>query len=190
MRDIDMYNVRKKDGTVVNDANGINSDGSRNVSLTGSNGAKANVDATGSLQVKIAGADDTSSGALGTNIKSSEAIVPVDIQNRLSQTIQTHNAVSVGASATSANSGWIDCDGFDKLGVTFLNDASKNFSISILWSNDAVSQQGGDMDVKSTGTNSAYSSTIVDVKARYAKVSLYNTDTIAHTVSAWAYLKA
>lgn len=36
MRDIDMYNVRKKDGTVVNEAAGINSDGSRNVSLTGS----------------------------------------------------------------------------------------------------------------------------------------------------------
>jgi hypothetical protein len=115
--------------------------------------------------------------------------LPINIQSRYSQTIQTHNAVSIGASQWSTSTTWIDCDGFDKIAFTLLNDAIVTSSGNILWSNDGVAQHGEEVSVLATN-NLIRKTGITDVKARYAKLSINNGDASAHTISAWAYLKA
>jgi hypothetical protein len=143
-----------------------------------------NDDGTVSQLVSISGAD-SNGGGLGI---STNEVLPVDIQARLSQTIQTHSGVSIAPSGSSG-SVWIDCDGFDKLAITTLNDASKSLAISVQWSHDGVNIQGAEMDIKSTGSY-LWGATITDVKSRYVKVSIYNNDTAPHTINAWIYLKA
>jgi hypothetical protein len=116
-------------------------------------------------------------------------IQPVDIQSRLATTIQTHNAVSVALSSNSLQSTWVDCDGFDKLAVTLLNGAVGQMSADVYWSNDGTSNHGFTKDV--VNINSTLGSGITDIKARYAKIAVVNGDSAAaHTMSAWAYLKA
>jgi hypothetical protein len=132
-------------------------------------------DGSNAEQVYVANPGDTNS------------IMPIDIQSRYAQTIQTHNAVSVATTATSASS-WIDCDGFDKIAGTLKNDATTTSNITIDWSNDGATVHGTEnIIVNGTGTTRAG---IQDVKARYARISVYNGDTVSHTMSAWIYLKA
>jgi hypothetical protein len=121
------------------------------------------------------------------NITGSDVMQPVEIQGRYAQTIQTHNAVNVGASGTS-NSTWIDCNGFDRLAGTMKNDASTNSSINVFWSNDGVTTHGNETVVAQNTLN--LKSFETPIKSRYAMVVVSNSDTIAHTMSAWAYLKA
>lgn len=116
----------------------------------------------------------------------SDIMMPVDVQSHYQQTIKTHNAVSVGASVWSLSS-WIDANGFDKIGVTMINDASTASTLNVEWSNDGVSQHGGETIVASSTSNK---SGITEIKARYVRVSILNSDTIAHVMSAWAFLKA
>jgi hypothetical protein len=127
---------------------------------------------------------------LPIRLQDSAITLQTDNQNNLASTIQTHNAVSVALSSYSIQSTWIDCDGFDKLAVTFINDAATTSSVDIKWSNDGVTQHGQDLSV--VASNTLINKTgITDVKARYAKVTVVNGDaTLAHTMSAWAYLKA
>ncbi len=159
MPNIDQFQARsgrliKEDGTVVNEANGINADGSQNVSLVSSNVAQ-----------------------------------PVDIQARLSQTIQTHNAVSVALSGNS-QSAWLDCDGFDKIAFSLINDASTNSSMDVYWSNDGTNIHATER-VIATGAGTNRQPVETGTKARYYKVRINNEDAaLAHTMSAWAYLKA
>lgn len=120
---------------------------------------------------------------------SANSILPMDVQSRLQTTIQTHNAVSVGALGSSLQTSWIDCDGFNDIAVTFLNDASTNSYAHIQWSNDGISSNGRDYNVIPSDSNQ-YKAGCVPIKARYAKVQMYNGDSaLAHTMSAWAYLK-
>jgi hypothetical protein len=165
------------------------SNGASNVQLIGSYGVKANVDATGSLQVKIAGADDTSSGALNVKLADSGIILPVDVQARYPQTIQTHNAVNVPANSGSTQSTWIDCGNFDKVAFTVLNDVATNNNADVHWSNDGIVMHGVEGNAISPGTNQ-YRVVLLDVKARYVRLRVNNADAAAHTMSAWAYLKA
>lgn len=120
----------------------------------------------------------------GTNI-----MQPIDIQSHLQTTIQTHNAVSVAASAAPFNASWIDSNGYDKLAVTLLSDATTTNNATVAWSNDGVTQHGFDTII-SNGSGGTTRSGILDTKARYFKVSIFNGDTVAHTMSAWAYLKS
>jgi hypothetical protein len=115
----------------------------------------------------------------------SQYIQPVDVQARYSQTIQTHNAVSVGASSWSLGS-WVEVSGFDKLGVTVLNDAVTNNSFTVHWSNDGTNQHGQESVSPSADK---YRASEISVKAKYVKLNLKNDDTIAHTMSAWLYAK-
>lgn len=104
------------------------------------------------------------------------------------QTIQTHNTISVAAGGTSA-SNWFDCDGHDKVAVTFLNDAATESSADVEWSNDGTSIHGTETAVIPTGTN-ANKLGETTVKARYARLVAKNGDGVAaHTVSTWVYLK-
>jgi hypothetical protein len=112
------------------------------------------------------------------------------IQSKYSKTVQTHSAVSIALSAWNTSATWIDCDGFDKIALTLLNDAATGSTVNVLWSHDGVTQQGEDSSVITTG-NLIRKAGVTDVKARYAKVSINNADaTAAHVMSAWAYLKA
>jgi hypothetical protein len=123
------------------------------------------------------------------HLTGSDMILPVDIQSKLAQTIQTHNAVSVGATnGSSAQTSFMDCDGFDKLAITVNADATIQFSATITWSNDGTSIHGVETILAQAAGQSRAG--ILDIKARYAKVTLFNFDAAAHTVSAWAYLKA
>jgi hypothetical protein len=118
----------------------------------------------------------------------SDIIQPVEVQSRYAQTIQAFNAVSVAISGQSTQSSWIDCDGFNELAFTCLNDASTNSGVDVQWSNDGVAIHGVDRGSSST---EKFKTGNVSTKARYAKLALNNSDSaLAHTMSAWIYLKA
>lgn len=122
------------------------------------------------------------------SVGESLAVVPVDIQKRYAETIQTHNAVSVALSGSS-NSTYIDCDGFDKLAINLKNDGNTSSQVNLLWSSDGSSQIGYET-ILTSGT-SQYRSAISDIKARYVLVQIQNLDaSLAHTMSSYAYLKA
>jgi hypothetical protein len=119
-------------------------------------------------------------------------IKPVDIQSRLASTIQTHTGATVAAGGSSQgnfSSSWIDCDGFSEIAVTLMNDGTTNSSAQIWWSNDNTNQHGNDDPI--VGGTPRYRAGSVTIKARYAKVVIWNNDGAApHTMSAWALLKA
>lgn len=117
----------------------------------------------------------------------SDIIQPVEVQSKYAITVQTHNAVSVGASSWSYSS-WIDTDGFDKVGVKMKNDASTPTALNVQWSDDAVSVMY-DEGIVLSGTSNTKGA-IADIKGRYARVGILNNDTAAHTVSSSLYLKA
>lgn len=109
------------------------------------------------------------------------------INYHLQKTIQTHNAVSLGA-GVSSNSSFFDTDGFDAIALTVLNDASSSLTGQLIWSHDGVNQHG----VETPFNANSYQWLITDLKtkAKYVRVWIMNNDTIAHTVSSWIYFKA
>jgi hypothetical protein len=136
-------------------------------------GVDAKVNANGNVQV---------------DLEEASSIIPIDIQSRLASTIQTHNAVSVAISGSSS-SAWLDCDGFDKLAVHLKNDGSTSSQVNLLWSVDGSTQIGYETILASG--SSQYRSVLTDVKSRYVMVQIQNLDAaLAHTMSAYAYLKA
>lgn len=122
-------------------------------------------------------------------IPTGEQVVQTKQLSRKQSTIQTHNAVSITATTVTANANWIPCDGYDKIGVSLLNDASTSSSVSIFWSYDNATTHGQDKDFIPAGTINTVSG-VVDVKAPFFKVAVNNRDTTTHVMSAWAYLKA
>jgi hypothetical protein len=129
------------------------------------------------------------SNPLPVDVNTADAIQPTDIQSHLQTTIQTHNSVSVAASGTSVETSYHDCDGFDKIAITFMNDAIVASSANVYWSNDGSTTHAYEFNVVPSSTTQKKSG-ITDTKARYFKIEVVNGDTVAHTMSAWAYLKA
>lgn len=122
----------------------------------------------------------------GTNI-----MQPIDIQSHLQTTVQTHNAVSVTASTTNASATWNDASGFTSLSVTILNDATTSNGLLVYWSNDGSTIHGVDQAINDGAPSfSNAKAANIPVKARYFKIAVRNLDTIAHTMSAWAFLIA
>jgi hypothetical protein len=120
---------------------------------------------------------------------SSNSMTPIDVQSRLQTTIQTHNAVSVALSGSSVETSYHDADGFSDIAVTLMNDASTASSLDIYWSNDGVNTHGIDAGFLPNATN-RYRAGFTQIKARYFKIGISNIDSaVAHTMSAWAYLK-
>jgi hypothetical protein len=118
------------------------------------------------------------------------SVTPVDIQSRLASTIQTHSGVVVAPSSTSygANA-WVDTDGFTDIAVTLLNDASVSSVVDVFYSNDGSNEHGSETVIASGTPLKRAGST--SLKARYIKVRVTNSDAgAAHTMNAWAYLKA
>ena len=135
--------VIREDGSVVNEADGINDDGSQNVRTVG----------------------------------------------RKSITIKTHNAVSVPASGQSASE-WIDCEGYEKIAFTIMNEGTYTSSANVQWSHDGVNMQGQEDTIPFNNSTARYRAAEVFVKAKYCRLNITNGDTSARTISAWAYLKA
>jgi hypothetical protein len=134
-------------------------------------------------------AEVASDGSQLMQLTGSNMIQPTEIQSRYATTIQTHNAVSVGASSSS-NSSWIDCDGFTDLAITLKNDAVTTAVVDIDWSHDGTTQHGRDISSPIPSGTGIVRSATTPIKGRYARISVFNGDTISHTMSAWAYLKA
>jgi len=107
---------------------------------------------------------------------------------RQATTIQTHNAVSVGASGSSnGNNVYMDMSGFSDLALTVMLDAAVSHSAMIYWSHDGITLHGAEPILTVSVTNNRSAST--PIKAKFAKVAFNNADAAAHTVSAWVYLK-
>lgn len=123
---------------------------------------------------------------LGVTIKGSEVMQAQDLQYRRSETIQTHTAVSITTNGWS-NSAWLDSDGFDKVAVNLLNDASTSTEVRVEWSNDNATVHSYEviMGAQSLDKRTA----ITDTKLRYFRIAVKNGDAVSHTMSAWAYLK-
>ena len=117
-----------------------------------------------------------------------EHIAPVSIQDRYAQTIQTHNAVSVGATNGASDSAWVDCSGFSEVAFTLLNDAGTNTAVDVHWSHDGVAQHGYEQLL--AVANQQRRAGQVPIKAKYVRFRVMNTDASSHTMSAWAYLKS
>jgi hypothetical protein len=130
-----------------------------------------------------------SNGAAQVSLAGSNVIQPVDIQARYATTIQTHNAVSVSASGSAAGS-WIDCSNFTEIGITVMNDAATSNGAYLDYSNDGVTIHGQDINNIITTNNQARKGNNKPIISKYVRVVLVNADVAAHTMSAWAYLKA
>ena len=123
-------------------------------------------------------------------IEESKAIVPVDIQARLSQTIQTHSGVTVAPTTGTNDSAWIDCDGFVDVAISQINDALTASHVHVFWSHDnGTTTHGLGVNVL-TGTAQQKDPVQIPIKARYLRLQLSNTDATPHVMSTWVYLKA
>jgi hypothetical protein len=112
---------------------------------------------------------------------------PIEIKTRVQNTVQTHNAVSVAAGATST-SAWVDSSGFNEVAITLLNDAATSNKLDIEWSNDGTNVQG--LESVLVGSTESKRVANTSIKSRYFRTLVTNSDTVAHTLSAWSYLKA
>jgi hypothetical protein len=150
--------------------------------------AGSNVPDSQAIPVKISGADPTG-GALKVLLDSTNIVLPVDVQARYPQTIQTHNAVSVTGSGSSTGS-WIDANGFNEIGITMVNDAVTLSGAFLQFSNDGVNKHGEDVSPNTIVNHNQQTKTgIRPITARYVRLVLVNGDASAHIMSAWVYLK-
>jgi hypothetical protein len=112
---------------------------------------------------------------------------PLPIRNTAySNTIQTHNATSITNGATSFGN-WFSTNGFERVAVNGKCDASVTWTLNIDWSFDGITQSGSST-ISSTAsfTKAGFN----EILAPYARITVINGDTVSHTFSAWAYLKA
>jgi len=124
----------------------------------------------------------------GAIIEGSDVMQPIEIQGSLTQTIQTHNALSIGANAWSSSS-WIDATGFSKICATASMVSGTGMTIVVDFSHDGVNYFSGVTVYDSTG-NSFAPSTDMPISAKYVRVGVKNKDaTNAKTTSAYAFLK-
>lgn len=115
---------------------------------------------------------------------------PTDIQSHYQTTIQTHNAVSVGATTFSIPANWTSCKGFDSIEATALyTQALSDNKVNILWSNDGLTVHAEEPIIAS-GYLNAKKAGGVPTRADYFKIVPYNAHTAADTISVFAYLKA
>jgi len=138
--------------------------------------------------VQLANGADPTTGVLSVKIDSTDKQLPIQIQSRLTNLVQTHNNVLIPANTLNYSTTWIDCSKFDKIGFTIMNDSATNTYVSLLWSHDQ-STNHGEETILATG-NAIRRASIVDTKAQYVKVLVNNQDASAHTISTWIYLKS
>ncbi|MEH7209610.1 hypothetical protein V7094_25920 [Priestia megaterium] len=120
-----------------------------------------------------------------TSLEDAEIMMPSDLQNRHSETIQVITASTVTA-GNSATSSWYDCDGFSAIGITLASDAPKESSIIIQWSNDGTNLHGE--ETLASG-NSQYKPAHTNKVADYVRLKVINGDTASHVMNAWLNLQ-
>lgn len=188
----------KDNGQVVNTAEMIESiykalviNKDAGMTLIGSNGARLVVNPDGTIGVKIAGASDDASGAIGTILKSSQIMQPVDIQAHYSALVQTHTSQAVAPSATSVGS-WIDTHSFvdggalANVSATVALSAASAHDFIIEWSHDGSVVHFTETKSGTGKDNGLYS----DIKARWIRTSVKNTGAAPITANAHNYFKA
>lgn len=124
------------------------------------------------------------------NIKvvGSDVMQPVELQGSLSQTVQTHNAVSIPANGWSS-SGWMDATGFSKVSATASMVSGTGMTVVVDFSHDGINYFSGVTVYDSTGTTFA-PSTDMPIAAKFVRVGVKNKDaTNAKTTSAYAFFK-
>jgi len=125
----------------------------------------------------------------GAIMEGSDVQLPIEIQGRVAQTIQTHNAVSIGANAWSS-SAYLDGSGFSTICVTANMASGTGMSVVVDFSHDGVNYFSG-VTVYDSTANTFAPSVEIPLSARYFRVGVKNKDaTNAKTTSAYAYLKA
>lgn len=145
----------------------------------------------GAFNVRISGASDDASGAIGTNLKASQIIQPVDIQARYSVLTQTHTAQAVAPSATSIGT-WIDTNALNY--GSALSNVSITVALSAAASHDLIAEWSHDGSVvhytetkSGTGKDNGIFS---DTKGQWLRVSVKNTGASPVTANAHSYFKA
>lgn len=133
-----------------------------------------------------------------TKLTGADGIIPVDVQNHLTQSIVALNAVALtiaGGATPSSTSSAITCDGFNEISIVAHSSVSHNGRFQVLWSYDntnfstAENVQTQNNNINS-GTYSDRFATI-PVRAPYCKIEFDNLDgTATPTVTNWVYLKA
>jgi hypothetical protein len=124
----------------------------------------------------------------GAIMESSDIQLPVEIQGSMSQTIQTHNALSIPANSWSSSS-YIEATGFSKICVTANMASGTGMSVVVDFSHDGVNYFSGVTIYDSTGATFA-PSTEIPISAKYFRVGIKNKDASnAKTTSAYAFLK-
>jgi hypothetical protein len=117
-------------------------------------------------------------------------VIPVDVQARLSQTIQTHSGASiVNGTGSFGTATWIDCDGFSEIAITFLNSGATASVIDVDWSNDNATLHGRDSALLPSATQQ-WRTGETKVKARYCRLNVFNGHTAPITANVWVLLKA
>lgn len=128
---------------------------------------------------------------LPTREVQSDVMKPVDIQAHLQKQISTHVAASVAPNAEndgSFNNSWIDTDGFDSVAVRAFSNASLQWDIKLVWSDDQANTNGIDYFGQ---TNANHKVWRMATAGRYLRIRIKNADaTTAQTFTASAYLKA
>lgn len=155
--------------------------------IFGSNGKEQFTKENPAIVQLSVGADPTT-GVLSVKIDSTDKQLPIQMQSRLANQIQTHNNTLVAPSTWSKGS-WNDCSKFDKISVHVLNDASTSNQAYIYWSFDQSTEHGIEQIM---GDSTSKSRTILtDRKAPYFKIGVLNGDsTTAHTFIIWTEMKA
>lgn len=139
---------------------------------------------------------DIGNGNLGkfVHIAGSDVMQPVDVQShyQTSQQIIANVMASpmVGQSPGTVTSAWVDTNGFDRVAVTFSNDAAADSYGDIQWSHDGLNYHSADFGLIPLNSNTK-KGIVFETKARYMKVVVANKDTAApHAMNVWVYLKA
>jgi hypothetical protein len=126
---------------------------------------------------------------LPVSVEDSGAAAQTDLQYRKQTTKVTHANVNVPINSYSLLADWIDTDGFDKVYIMSTIDAAVTNSFDVHWSHDKTTMHHNDSAI-SGSTNSLSKHVLLDTKARWMKVHLRNSDTVApHVMSGFVYLK-
>lgn len=132
-------------------------------------------------------------GKLGTKLTQSDIQMPIEIQSRLTQTTQAHNAVALtvsgGATPSASNGTYFKTDGFETIAVITKSSVSHLGRFQIEWSIDGVTTHAYELPNGVTVTN-MFRCAGTTVKAPYARVFFENQDaSVAPTVSSWVHLR-
>lgn len=124
----------------------------------------------------------------GAIMEGSDVQLPVEIQGRATQTIQSHNAVSIPANGWNSSS-WFDVSAYDKVAVSANMTSGTGMTLNVDFSHDGVNFFANSYSIFYDGTQPSPAFEI-PVMSKFVRVSIKNKDaTNAKTTSAYLFLK-